>query len=379
MLLSFQIRSGLAQLNRYLRRKAKLPLHKLLQKSLRLSTSYMKSLANSSILYDLQKDVGSIYDFSKLRRRIASGVDMVAKETEKVLDSLDVKKLQSMANSKLPNFLEGLASQLAEGVIVALKQVNASKDMLLRGEYLLNPKSYLLSLPKQIMGKVRQRLSQERMNISRWLSSSEALIRQHIMERKVAGAFYMEKIQNYLREFDTDLEKLDYFAAVYRMMKKLSEERILLNYTSQLKDGLRKLQTEVKDAMKAEGNSLLQAGMGRIRQEISKTAISDDQARKRISSFINKLRVVARQGMENMTTVVARVDSRTQATRRRLYQALKIIENRIKILQRDFKTYIKVVDESTIVLLVPEMDFLQKQFLGYFSSNRNKVCAHMKT
>ena len=340
----------------------------------------MQSLANSSIFNDLQKDVGSMYDFSKLRRQIASGVDMAAKGTEKVLDGLDVKNLQSKANTKLPNFLEGLASRLAEGVIVALKQVNASKDVLLRREYLLNPKSYLLSLPKQIMFKIHQRLSQERLNISRWFSSSEALIRQRIMERKVVEAFYMNKIQSYLKEFDADLEKFDYFAAIYKMMKELSEERILLNYTSQFKDGLRKLQMEVQDAMKTAGSSsLLKAGMGRIRQEISKTAVNDDQARERISSFINKLRVVARKGMENMTTVVGRVDSRTQATRRQLYQALKTVENRIKMLQRDFKTYVKVIDESTIVLLVPEMDFLRKQFLEYFSSNGNEVCAHMKT
>ena len=337
--------------------------------------SYLRSsYANSSILNDLQMDFGSIYDFAKLRQRMDSVLERAKERTETAFKSFDVKKLQIMAYRKLPSLLQGLASHIARGVVLVLKKIDASKGILLTREYLVNPKGYLLNLPKLMMVKIRQQLMEKKAEILRWLSYTESLIKRHIMERKMIGAVYMKRIQSYFNYFDKDLKRLDYFAVMYKLMRKITEERILSNYTSKFKHELTTLQSLFDDAMKTDGKSLLTLGTGRKLQEMFGRVNSGDQSGRHISSFINKLTVLAKKGVDNMRQALHKnPDWKTQATKRELYEVMRKIEKRIKMLQTDFSSFVKMIDDSTMVLLVPEIEVLQNKLIEFFSLDQNKV------
>ena len=373
--LPFQVRSILSQVKRFLAKKSKQPLHKLIQKSVRLVMSYTRSVyANSSILNDLQKDFGSIYDFTKLRQHMDSVLERAKERTEKAFKSFDVKKLQIMAHRKLPNLLQGFAYHLARGVVFVLKKIDASKGILLTREYVINPKSYLMNLPKLMMVKIREQLMKKKANIFKWLSHTESLIKRHIIERKMIGKVNMKRIQSYFNYLYKDLKKLDYFALIYKLMRKITEERILSNYTSNFKHELKTLQSLFDDVMKTEGKSLFTLGTGRKLQEMLGRVNNRDWSGKNISSFINKLRVLAKKGVDKMRQALYRKsDWKTQATKRQLYEVMRNIEKRTKMFQTDFATFVKMSDDSTIVLLMPETDILQNKFMQFFSLNRNKV------
>ena len=359
-------------MNRFLARRSKLPLHKFIQKSIRLIMNYLKSsYANSSILNDLQLDFGSMYNFTAFQKQIDSGLKRAAERMENAFRSFEVKKLQVMANARLPNFFQGLASQLAKGVVNVLRQIDASKDALLSREYLVDPKNYLRNLPKRIVIKIRQRLLQEKHNIFRWFSNVEALIKRHVMERKIIATLYMEKIQNYISNFDEDLKKLDYFAAIYKLAERISEEHALSNYTLRFRHELKMLQKLFENVMKSEGRSLLPT---RVQNMLDRVA-GEEQNAKTLSSFINRLTSVVERRVGKIRQTVDKKDMKTQAIRQQLYQTLKTMQKRVKLLQNDVAKFVKmkITDESTVVLLVPDIDNFQSKLTRFFSWNGNTV------
>ena len=361
------------QVRKFLAKKSSQPLHKIIQKSGKHVVNYLKSVyANSSVLADLQAEIGSIYDLKSLRMLMDSGFRNATKKMEEAFDRLDIKDLRTVIHSKLPNILNDLMIQFSKMIVSVLNRIDLSKQVFINREYLNNPKKYLLNAPSYVMVKLRQILMKVKPDVFKWVSDAERSIKKNIMKKGMVGRMQMKNIvQSYLKYFDEDLRKLDYLAVMYKMMKKVSEEKLLTNYTSKFMDEINVLQKMLADVFKGELSfeSAIKNRLNTMYEEKN----MDTKIAKNISIFIQKVTALTRKGLADMKKFMSKKDWETQRVKSEVYRIMNDIVEGMKMLRNDFAKFVRISDDSTIVFMLPKIDTVKMKLVEYFSWNKSQV------
>lgn len=369
----------LKNVRKFLLKRSTQPLHKIIQKAGKQLLGYVKSAyVNSSIIHDLQADFGSIYDFRQLRAQLDLRFKNAAKVMERAFDSLDDKDLQVMASINLPNVLRGWTSKITNGMLVVLKRTDFARQVLSKKEYLRNPKEYLLNLPKSMMEKLREHLNQEKSDIFNWMSKVESSIKENLITKEILERLNLRTIHDHLKDIREDLGNLDHHAVIFKLLKKFDAEQFLSNETSALKHQMKILQKIMLDIVRSEGRSLLKWGDGNPLYEMSgKVAngqISYQEVVGNISVVMNKMRKSMKNVMNNVKTSIEKEGLKVEKLRNETYGTMMRMEESLVQIQHGFQSYVKIISESEIEFLIPQISSIRKNWMKYFVWNEHKVC-----